>query len=152
MTGRVKDILIAKTTGSALYSKPSVQIHSGKGIVGDRYYSQTSVSSSPEKEADFEITLIEQEQIDSFNQKTGFSYSAADFRRNVVTSGINLNALEGETFSIGTLKLKGVRLCEPCAYLAKLLGPEIMEHMVHKAGLRARILDSGVISVGDNLS
>jgi len=153
MTGKVDLILLAEKAGETMSEHAYAELETGKGIVGDRYYSsQGTFSEALADAADFQVTLIEQEQIDSFNQKTGFSYSGADFRRNIVTSGIDLNALEGEVFSVGTLRLQGVRLCEPCAYLSKILGPELLEHMVHKAGLRALILDSGVISVSDEIS
>ncbi len=152
MEGTVIDILTANKAGETLQSNTSANLHSGKGIVGDRYYSsEGTFSKALEGEPDFEITLIEQEQIDSFNQQTGFAYSAADFRRNVVTSGVNLNQFEGKEFTIGNVRLKGIRLCEPCAYLAGLLGPEVMEHMVHKAGLRAQILEDGFIHVSDKV-
>lgn len=153
MTGKVDLILLAEKAGEAMTEHASAELETGKGIVCDRYYSsQGTFSEALADTADFQVTLIEQEQIDSFNQKTGFNYSGADFRRNLVTSGIDLNALEDETFTIGTLRLKGVRLCEPCADLSKILGPELMEHMVHKAGLRAVIIDSGFISLADKIS
>ena len=153
MTGTVKDILTAEKAGAALQSNTSVQLQAGKGIVGDRYYSaQGTFSKALEDDLDFEITLIEQEQIEAFNQKTGLDYSAADFRRNVVTSGIDLNQLEGKEFTVGAIRLKGIRLCEPCAYLSGLLGPEVMQHMVNKAGLRAQILIDGKIQVSDKVN
>jgi hypothetical protein len=153
MSAVVKEILCAKNAGDAMFSSDHAELQAGKGIIGDRYFSSKGTFSEVLANApDFQLTLIEQEQIDSFNQKTGLSYTGADFRRNIVTAGIDLNALEGKVFSIGTLKLKGVRLCEPCAYLSESLGPKIMEHMIHKAGLRAYIIDSGEISVGDKLA
>jgi MOSC domain-containing protein YiiM len=53
----------------------------------------------------------------------------------------------GKEFSIGSVRLYGIRLCEPCSYLAGLLDDKVMENMVHKAGLRAQILSSGSIYV-----
>jgi MOSC domain-containing protein YiiM len=153
MSGAVKAILCAENAGEVMFPNDHAELQAGKGIVGDRYYSsQGTFSKDLADTPDFHVTLIEQEQIDKFNQKTGFFYSGTDFRRNIVTTGIDLNELEGKVFTIGTLRLKGVRLCEPCAHLANILGAELMEHMVHKAGLRACILDSGVISLADKLS
>jgi MOSC domain-containing protein YiiM len=48
--------------------------------------------------------------------------------------------------------LEGVRLCEPCALLGKLLGPEVVKGTVHKAGIRARILTSATIRPGDQIT
>jgi hypothetical protein len=52
-------------------------------------------------------------------------------------------------FSIGDVRLRGIRLCEPCDYLARLTSPEILRSMLHKAGLRAAILSSGTINLDD---
>lgn len=109
-------------------------------------------SEALEKNGDFEVTLIETEEIYSFNKKTGLAYEASAFRRNLVTSGIRLNDLVGKEFSVGEARLYGVRLCEPCGYLAGLLGERIMDHMVHKAGLRAVIRRSGRVVVGDGVA
>jgi len=108
-------------------------------------------SEALEKNGDFEVTLIEAEEIYSFNKKTGLAYEARAFRRNLVTSGIRLNDLVGKEFFVGEARLYGVRLCEPCGYLAGLLGERIMDHMVHKAGLRAVIRQSGRVVVGDGV-
>lgn len=153
MTGKVEVILLAEQAGKAMSEHASAELQAGKGVVGDRYYSsQGTFSEALADAADFQVTLIEQEEIDLFNQKTGFKYSGKDFRRNIVTSGIRLNDLEGQEFSIGNVKLRGIRLCEPCAYLSDLLGPEVLQQMVHKAGLRAQVLVDGKIQVSDSIS
>lgn len=66
-----------------------------------------------------------------------------------MTAGIRLNDLVGREFMVGEARLKGVRLCEPCAHLSGFLGDAIMQHIVHKAGLRAQILADGDINVSD---
>ena len=70
-----------------------------------------------------------------------------DFRRNIVTSGVRLNALVGQRFTVDGIAMEGVRLCEPCAYLAELLTDKLLPTMVGRCGLRARILQSGVIRI-----
>ncbi|NQZ54746.1 MAG: MOSC domain-containing protein [Piscirickettsiaceae bacterium] len=150
MNGIIKEILLAETASGSLHSVSAVEIKAGKGIVGDRYYSTQGTFSEALKDLpDFEITLIEQEQIDSFNDKTNLDYSGVDFRRNIVTKDIRLNELVGKEFSIGQARLRGIRLCEPCTHLSKLIGPEVLQYMVHKAGLRAQILVSGDIRIAD---
>ena len=52
-------------------------------------------------------------------------------------------------FSIGEVRIKGIRLCEPCAYLAKKTRPEVLSGLVHRGGLRAQILSTGLIRTGD---
>jgi MOSC domain-containing protein YiiM len=98
---------------------------------------------------DWELTLIESEEIHRFNESQGLSLPPTSFRRNIVTSGIRLNELVGRRFKVGSAILEGMRLCEPCAHLGKLVGPAIVKGMVHKAGLRARIVTGSIVRVGD---
>jgi len=152
MTGIVKDILFSGDKQGELRSYPVAEAQAGKGIVGDRYYSAQGTFSSQLKDLpEFEMTLIEQEEIDSFNKITKLNYCAAKFRRNIVTQGIRLNDLVDKEFTIGNVKLKGIRLCEPCHHLSTMIGPEVLEHMVNKAGLRAQILVSGKIYISDTI-
>ena len=77
-------------------------------------------------------------------------------RRNLLTRGIDLNALVGRPFTIGTVKCLGQRLCEPCAHLERLTAnagkPGTLRALIHKGGLRADILSDGEIHVGDNIT
>lgn len=150
---KVVEIHIALTRESPMQKVISAELEAGKGIVGDRYHSETGTYSQklaglPDKE----LTLLESEKIDEFNAENGFGFNYGDFRRNIVTEGVSLNALVGKEFTIGDIRLQGIRLCEPCAYLSKVLVPEIMACLVHKCGLRAEILDSGAIQEGDALA
>ena len=72
-------------------------------------------------------------------------------RRNVTTRGIRLNDLVGRRFRIGDVECEGTRPCEPCQYLTDLLGKPVLAPLVHRAGLRARILGSGEIARGDEV-
>lgn len=148
----ILEIYIAKSGASMPRAIKVAELVAGKGIVGDRYYNETGTFSKklaglPDKE----LTLIEAEEIDAFNQEFNFNLTYGDFRRNIVTAGVKLNELEGKDFMIGNVRLRGVRLCEPCAHLANLLVPDIMPSLVHKAGLRAQIITSGSVSTGDSL-
>ena len=152
MNGRVKEILIAKEAGAKPVSVDSATLIAGKGIVGDRYF--TGDGKFSERLAglpDVEITLIESEQVEAFNKIANKRFVPADFRRNIVTAGVQLNDLVGIAFKIGPVQLNGIRLCEPCAYLSNILGDEIMEFMLHKAGLRAQIVQGGNISVANTV-
>lgn len=133
-----------------MHSIDVATLQSGKGVVGDRYFQRKGTFSEKlENSADWEVTLIEIEEIETYNQSQGAELSPGDFRRNIVTRDVRLNELVGRRFSVGASLLEGVRLCEPCAYLASLLGPEIVKAMAHRAGLRARILESGDVGPGD---
>jgi MOSC domain-containing protein YiiM len=146
-------IYIAPTKGAGAMGYPKVSLRAGKGIEGDRYFSQTGKNrSSHNGQPDWEITLIESEVIESFNQEKGYRFHESDFRRNLVTQGLRLNDLVGKTFTINNLSFYGVQLCEPCASLQRRLAVSILPELVGKGGLRAQIRGNGVIAVGDSIS
>jgi len=150
LIGAVVSIHITPTAGTGLEPVEVAELQSGKGIVGDRYFRQQGTFSAQlEGTRDWEVTLIEFEEIQGYNQSHATSWSASDFRRNIVTRGIRLNDLVGQRFSVGSALLEGIRLCEPCAYLGSLLGREIVKGMVHRAGLRACIVNGGEVRPGD---
>ena len=102
-----------------------------------------------------ELTLIEAEQIAHFGATTGVTIGASDTRRNLVTEGVDLNALEGKQFNIGGVRVEGVELCEPCATVGRILATEeisaaqVVKTLTGRGGLRARILSDGTIKVDD---
>jgi MOSC domain-containing protein YiiM len=117
----------------------------GQGIQGDRY---CALDTEPSRQ----ITLIESEVINQFNQETGSEIPYAVFRRNLVTEGVELNDLVGKTFYVGEVKLRGHELCEPCRYLQeKLKVADLVKRLTHKGGLCCEILTDGAIRTGDNI-
>lgn len=146
--GILKEILIADSPEHEMRSVATVVAEAGKGLVGDRYHKGTGTFSPSPHKADFEITLIENEKVEEFAMKSGLPFTASDARRNLVTEGTDLNALVDREFSIGEVKLRGIRLCEPCNYLAKQTYPEALKGLVHKGGLRAQIVKGGTLTVG----
>ena len=147
MTGRVIEICIAET-GKLPVTRNSVAVKAGKGIVGDRYFNgEGTFSGSVKKNRESEITFIAAEEIDRFNESRGTRFGYSEFRRNVITRGVDLNALVGVEFEIAGIKFVGIDLCEPCAHLAKVLHPDVLPHLVHRGGLRAAIQGNGRIAV-----
>jgi MOSC domain-containing protein YiiM len=76
---------------------------------------------------------------------------ADEHRRNVVTRGIDLNALVGHEFLVGAVRCCGMRLCEPCTVVDGYASRPILRQLVHRGGLRADILADGEIKVGDSV-
>lgn len=147
---RVVGIYSSPVKGERLHALAEATLEAGKGLVGDRYHNGGGTFFETLKgKPDIEITLIESEEIDRYNEIERASASPAEFRRNIVTSGIRLNDLVGRRFTVGAAELEGIRLCEPCSHLAKLLNPAVMSTMAHRAGLRARIVTGAVIRPGD---
>ena len=150
MTGSVIGVFICEEPGGHMYALDEAEVVAGKGIVGDRYFfSDGKKSKAEDYKPDREITLIEAEQIESFNDAYNIRLALSDTRRNVVTRGTDLNSLVGVEFQVGGVRLRGHRLCEPCKYLADMVAREILPGLVHKAGLRAQILEGGKIRPND---
>ncbi len=63
--------------------------------------------------------------------------------------GVPLNHLVGREFQIGPVRLRGIKLCEPCGHLEKMTVPGIEKALLHRGGLRAEILTSGTLRPGD---
>ncbi|MFZ0970573.1 MAG: MOSC domain-containing protein, partial [Solirubrobacteraceae bacterium] len=93
------------------------------------------------------LTMIEAEVCDSFDPPL----TPGEHRRNVVTRGIDLNALVGHEFTIGDVPCRGMRLCEPCTVVQRYAGRPVLRPLVHRGGLRADILRDGDIHVGDQV-
>src|SRR5262249_39656609 len=116
----------------------------GGGLVGNRYF--YADGDAPPGRA---ITLVAAEAVEAFVDETGIEVTAAETRRNVLTRGIDVNALVGKRFRIGEIECMGVELCEPCTHLEGMTKPGVIKGLVHRAGLNADVLNDGAIAVGD---
>jgi len=142
--GTVAAIFIAPEAESPLARLDSAAALPGRGLEGDRYANGAGTFSAPGR--GYELTLVEAEVLDEIE----LPWEAA--RRNIVTTGIALNALVGKTFRVGPVECVGRRLAEPCAHLEKLARPGLLRPLVHRGGLRADIVAGGRISIGDEIS
>ena len=141
----VFEIGISTSSGENMQKVNNAEVVVGKGLVNDRYFKTDNNNSC-------QITLIESENIDDYNQLSGTSIPYLSFRRNIVTKDIRLNELVGKELSIGKVQLKAHRLCEPCLYLQEKLKQEnFVKKILHKSGLRCEILKSGTIFIGDKI-
>jgi len=152
MHGEVVAIFTAAASRAPMVSIAKALLEPGRGLLGDRYELATGTfSGKPERTPDSEITLIEAEQIERFNAEHHLALELGAPRRNIVTRGVSLNALAGQRFRVGPVVLEGMLLCEPCAHLAKIVTPEVLPGLVHRAGLRARVVLGGTIGTGDKI-
>ena len=142
-------VLVSASPSAPMTAVPEVRAVEGRGLEGDRYLSGKGTFSPAVHRPDHEVTLVESEKIAAFAAASGLPFDSAMARRNLVTEGVDLNALVGQTFQIGEVVLRGIRLCEPCNYLAKTTYPETLDGLVHRGGLRAQIVRGGVLRVGD---
>ena len=146
-TGMVESIHIASAAKGPMESVPEVEAIPGVGLDGDRYALKQGTFYKPEPA--FELTLIEAEAIDAIKREYDVCMPAGNARRNLVTRGVALNHLVGREFTIGGVKIRGIRLCEPCSHLQALTELPVIKVLRHRGGLRAQILTAGTIRVGD---
>lgn len=144
-SGSVEAISVAPTAGAAPQTVNEVSALAGRGLEGDRHL--TGKGTFPSGLPGSALTLIEAEVCESFTPPL----DPGEHRRNVVTRGIDLNALVGHEFSIGEVRCRGMRLCEPCTVVAGYASRPVLRPLVHRGGLRADILQDGVIRVGDDV-
>ena len=148
MDGTVVAIFISAGAAQPMSSVDAVRAVPGNGLEGDRYFqSHGTFFQHEEGRPDKEVTLIEQEALEALHREYHLELEARATRRNIVTSGIALNHLVGVEFKIGTARLKGIRLCEPCAHLEMLTGQEL-KGLTHRGGLRAQVIQAGEIRAG----
>lgn len=148
--GKVDAIYIANTATEPTKAIDAVLAIPGVGLEGDRYALKLGTFYKPEP--DRELTLIEAEAIEALRRDYEVELAAGDARRNIVTRGVALNHLVGCEFTIGKVRIRGLRLCEPCAHLQQLTGRQLIKGLRHRGGLRAQILSEGTIHAGDNVT
>jgi len=134
---------ISSLKGGSIIEMKSVDAVKGKGLLNDR-----KMKENNDKKC--HLTLIEIENINYYNKVSNSSIKPLNFRRNIVTEGIELNKLINREFSIGTVKVKGHDLCYPCKYLQAFLGQKnLVKELIKKGGLRCEILSTGKIFLND---
>jgi MOSC domain-containing protein YiiM len=149
--GQVLAIHITARAGEPLHAVQSIRAVPASGLEGDRYFNQAGTFSRAGKplHPSQEATLIEIEALEGLEREHGLLVSPSESRRNILTRGIDLNALVGCEFQIGDVLMKGVRLCHPCDFLESKTSVGVKAALANRGGLRAQILTEGVIRVGD---
>ena len=149
--GRLEGIYVAERKGENLRRVAEVEAVPGSGLAGDRYCRHEGTFSkrgSPDRE----VTLIEAEALEALARDAGLALAPGQARRNLVTRGVPLNHLVGKEFAVGAAVLRGLRLCEPCGHLEALTVKGVKEGLCHRGGLRAQILQGGVLRAGDPIT
>ncbi len=141
--GRLESIFVAPSAGAPSQSLDAADAIAGRGLQGDRH--TEGRGTFPSGLPGSALTLIEHEVCASFSPPL----AADEHRRNLVTRGIDLNRLVGHEFTIGEVRLRGMRLCEPCTVVDGYATRPLLRALVHRGGLRADILADGTIRVGD---
>ena len=123
----------------------SINVFANQGIIGDRHFKEFNDPYN-------QLSLIESENIDYYNIKYSLNIPYINFRRNVVTKGIQLNDLVGKKILVGNVELEGIDLCRPCRHLTEVLGQDnIIKEFIRRGGLRCQVLSSSRIKIGDKI-
>jgi hypothetical protein len=144
--GALEEIWVAPSAGEPAQSLQTARAEAGRGLAGDRH--TIGRGTFPSGLPGSALTLIEAEVCESFDPPL----RASEHRRNLVTRGIALNALVGCEFTVGGVRCRGARLCEPCTVLNGYATRPVLRALVHRGGLRADILAGGELSVGDPIA
>ena len=152
LTGVVELLAVAPTAGAPMQLVDRARAIPGRGLEGDRY-ADGSGTFSPRSghRPGYELTLIAAEVVEELTRRDA-AHDFASTRRNVLTRGVDVNALVGRDFRIGDVHCRGLRLAEPCAHLERLHGPGLLRPLIHRGGLRADILSDGHLATGSALS
>ncbi|MGH2868665.1 MAG: MOSC domain-containing protein [Solirubrobacteraceae bacterium] len=141
--GSVERIWVAARAGEPAVAVEGVKALAGRGLDGDRHV--TGAGTFPSGVPGSALTLVEAEVCESFAP----ALRPDEHRRNVITRGVALNRLVGHEFTVGSVRCRGARLCEPCTVVQGYAARPVLRELVHRGGLRADILEDGVIRVGD---
>ena len=136
---------IAANSNQPIKEVNSIEVLANKGVLGDRHFQEFNDPYN-------QLSLIESENIDDYNIRFNLNIPYIDFRRNVITKGIQLNDLVGKKLRVGNVELEAIDLCRPCKHLTEVLNQEnILKEFLRKGGLRCQILSSSNINVGDKI-
>src|SRR5262245_9133950 len=101
------EILIAESPAAVMTAWRAVRAVVGKGMEGERYFLGVGTFFLCKQKTEYEMTLVEKEKIEAFAKESGLPFTAALARRNLVTEGMDLNALVGKEFMVGEVRIRG---------------------------------------------
>jgi MOSC domain-containing protein YiiM len=146
--GVVQGLYIATESDAPMQRFSTIEAVAGVGLAGDRYATGKGHFSTPGRLGQ-QVTLFEAEALEQAAHETDVYLEPQEPRRNIVTRGVDLNALVGRRFAVGDAELVGRRLAEPCSHLQRTTPAGTLRALVHRGGLRADILVGGTLAVGD---
>jgi MOSC domain-containing protein YiiM len=150
-TGRLVGIYTTAEAGKPLVASTEINAIAGAGLDGDRYAAKRGTYSDREG-PHRQVTFIEREVIAAVTDDSGVELGEHETRRNLVTEGVPLHHLIGQTFRVGDVVFRGIKSCPPCAFLEELTRPGVRTALVNRGGLRAEILQGGMLRIGDEIT
>jgi len=146
MDGTVEKIFIAPAAGATMQAVEEVEALAGSGLRRDRYSQQAG-----HWDDQCQVTLIEAEDLEAIIRQTKIGVGNGEHRRNLVTRGVRFGNLEGKRFCAGAalLEFEGPR--PPCSYLQTVTEKGMTKALLGRAGVCARVIESGLIRVNDSI-
>ena len=144
--GQLLAVFTAAKKRDDLHAVEEIEAVSGRGLRDDRYCRRGDPEASGDPSQ--EITLIESEALDYLKRERGIDLAPSQTRRNLLTHGVALNDLVGKEFTVGNVRLRGIRLCHPCDHLEAMTHQGVKEGLTMRGGLRAEILLGGILRPG----
>jgi MOSC domain-containing protein YiiM len=142
--GTVRWIGVRPSRRVPMVTADVVEARVGTGLTGDRF--------SGTAESKRQVTLIQAEHLETIGRL--LQRDAVDpalLRRNIAVDGINLLALNGALFRIGNAIFEGTGGCHPCSRMEEALGPGGYNAMRGHGGITARVMEGGLIRLGDEV-
>jgi MOSC domain-containing protein YiiM len=122
-----------------LVERPEIRCVAGRGIEGDRFFDFKGNYSG-------QITFFALEVFEDVCRRLNVTgKSPGVTRRNVITAGVDLNSLVGTEFEVQGVRFAAVAECSPCHWMNEAIAPGAEAALHGQGGLRARILNDGVL-------
>jgi MOSC domain-containing protein YiiM len=149
-TGLVRHLHITPRAFLPMRAMPSITLVAGKGIEGDRYMIGNEAGFYSHKpEEGRQVTLFELETLTALQRDHRIELGPEEHRRNVTVEGVPLTHLVGRRFWLGETLLEATRLSIPCRHIEEITGKAIFDALINRSGLNCKIIQGGVVNVGD---
>jgi MOSC domain-containing protein YiiM len=150
--GKVVGLFLCSDAGQPMAATIQARALAGSGFAGDRYATKQGTFSRSQIMR--HVSLIAREAIEEANRDLvghGLApFGVHETRRNIITEGIDVNAMLGRDFRIGEVRMRGTEPTKPCHRPSALVQKTgFAEAFAARGGVRAEVLTDGVISVGD---
>lgn len=147
--GRVAWIGVRSARHAPLAALDGVEITREGGVAGDHYSGRPAPDGRGGKR---QVTLIQVEDLAAIASYLGRAVTPFDLRRNLVVEGVNLRALKDRRFQVGAVTLEATGDCHPCSQMETILGPGGYNAVRGHGGITARVVEGGLVRVGDGVS
>jgi hypothetical protein len=152
VVGSVEGIFIAERPGQPMRPMTAIEGAAGRGLIGDRHCRPEDAPPLAPADRVPDVSLVEAEVLEWLRDEHGIELAPHETRRNVLTRGVRLTDLIGRQFRLGGLLCEGIEICQPCSHMQQKVGKPVLKPLVHRGGLRARILSGGTVRLGDTVA